>query len=49
MTQQQMADHLGMTARSYQRIEAGEIEGKIKHWDMLEDLFGINQRDLRKK
>lgn len=48
LTQKQVADKLGITVRSYQRIETGESEGKIKHWDMLEDLFNIHQRTLRK-
>lgn len=47
MTQQQAAEHLGITVRSYQRIESGEILGSIKNWDALEDLFKIHQRELR--
>ena len=47
MTQQQMADKLGITVRAYQQIEAGEYQGKIEHWDNLEDLFNIHQRKLR--
>ena len=48
MTQQQVAEKLGITIRSYQRIENGELLGSIKNWDALEDLFGIHQRELRK-
>lgn len=48
LTQQQMADKLGISTRAYQDIESGKYEGKIKHWDLLEDLFGIHQRILRK-
>ena len=47
MTQKQVAEYLGITIRAYQQIEAGEYQGKIEHWDSLEDLFGIHQRKLR--
>lgn len=47
MTQQEMADWLGISARAYQDIENGKYEGRIKHWDNMEDLFGIHQRVLR--
>lgn len=47
MTQQQLAEHLEITQRSYQRIESGEMLGSIRVWDELEDLFGIHQRKLR--
>lgn len=47
ITQKQVAEYLGITTRAYQDIEAGTYEGKIKHWDNLEDLFGIHQRKLR--
>ena len=47
LTQKQVAEYLGMKERNYQRIEMGETLGKITHWDMLEDLFHINQRELR--
>ena len=48
MTQKQVAEYLGMTERAYQQIEAGDYIGKIEHWDKLEDLFKIHQRELRK-
>ncbi len=48
LTQQQVADKLGISTRAYQDIENGKYEGKIKHWDLLEDLFSIHQRTLRK-
>ena len=47
MTQKEVAEYLGITTRSYQRIENGERIGEIKTWDMLEDLFCINQRRLK--
>lgn len=47
MTQQQMADKLGITLRYYKKIERGESLGAIDLWDMLEDLFNVHQRVLR--
>lgn len=47
MTQQQVADHLGITLRYYQSIEKGDRTGDFQLWDELEDLFSIHQRDLR--
>ena len=48
MTQQEVAEYLGISVRMYQRIENGDSLGKIIHWDKLEDLFSIPQRSLRK-
>ena len=48
MTQKEVAEYLGMTERAYQRIESGERLGTIETWDLLEDLFKIHQRILRK-
>ena len=47
MTQQQVADHLGISLRYYQKLEAGDRGGDFEIWDSLEDLFSIHQRDLR--
>lgn len=47
MTQKQVADYLGIKTRTYQDIEYGKVLGKITHWDLLEDLFVIPQRQLR--
>lgn len=47
MTQQQVAEYLEITLRSYQRLESGDMLGKISHWDALEALFKIHQRELR--
>lgn len=47
MTQKEVAEYLGITTRSYQRIESGEFLGSISHWDALEDLFKVHQRELR--
>jgi len=47
MTQQAVADYLGIDVRNYQKIESGKITGAIVHWDALEDLFEVHQRKLR--
>lgn len=47
MTQQQMADKLGITLRHYQKIEYAELNGSFEVWDALEDLLGVHQRILR--
>mgnify|MGYP002070233664 CR=1 FL=1 len=47
MTQKQVAEYLEIGERRYQDIEYGKTLGSIKHWDALEDLFQIPQRQLR--
>ena len=47
MTQQVVADYLGITLRHYQKIEYEEIKGSFEIWDALEDLLGVHQRILR--
>ena len=47
MTQQQMADKLGISLRHYKYIESGRVIGNIQIWDDLEDVTGIHQRKLR--
>lgn len=47
LTQQQVADQLGISLRYYQNIEAGNRTGDFALWDMLEDITGIHQRILR--
>ena len=47
MTQQQVADLLGISLRYYQNIEAGTRTGDFVLWDTLEDITGIHQRKLR--
>ena len=47
MTQQQMADKLGLNLRHYQKIEYAELNGSFEVWDALEDLLGVHQRKLR--
>lgn len=47
MTQQQVADHLGICLRFYQNIESGKRTGNFEIWDSLEELFNIHQKKLR--
>lgn len=47
ITQQDMADKLGISLRYYQQIEAGDRTGDFVIWDTLEDITGIHQRILR--
>jgi len=47
MTQQAMADKLGISKRYYQNLEAGDRTGDFTIWDELEDITGIHQRKLR--
>ena len=48
MTQQQVADTLGISLRYYQNLEQGSRTGNLEIWDRLEDLFNLHQRELRK-
>ena len=47
MTQQAVADYLGICLVYYQMIEHGTRTGNFEIWDSLEDLFSIHQRILR--
>lgn len=47
MTQQQMADRLGIDSRYYKQIEAGQRTGNFTLWDAMEDITGVHQRKLR--
>lgn len=47
LTQQAMADQLGISLVYYQKIEAGDRTGDFVIWDTLEDITGIHQRILR--
>lgn len=47
LTQQTLADRLGISLRYYQQIEAGDRTGDFEIWDRLEDITGIHQRILR--
>lgn len=47
LTQQAVADHLGISLRYYQQIEAGDRTGDFRIWDDLEDLLAVHQRTLR--
>lgn len=48
MTQQAVADALGITLRYYCNLEAGDRIGNFEIWDKLEDMFAIHQRVLRR-
>ena len=47
LTQQAMADKLGLTLNHYQKIEYRILNGSFEVWDALEDLLGVHQRILR--
>lgn len=47
LTQQEVAERLGISLIGYRQIENGARIGKIETWDKLEDIFGIHQRTLR--
>ena len=47
LTQQQMADKLGISIVYYQKIEQGSRTGDFTLWDTLEDITGVHQRILR--
>lgn len=47
LTQQAMADELGVGLRHYQKIESGDTNGSFEVWDALEDILKIHQRKLR--
>lgn len=49
LTQEQMAERLGISLRYYQNIEAGDRNGDFVIWDTLEDITGIHQRMLRQQ
>ena len=47
MTQKEVAEYLGVTIRSYQRIESGDRTGEIQTWDLLEDLMNVMQQKIK--
>ena len=47
LTQQAIADKLGISLVYYQKIEKGDRTGDFYIWDTLEDITGIHQRVLR--
>ena len=49
MTQQKVADRVGISHTYYAKIEAGKRTGDFYIWDTLEDIFGIHQRKLREE
>lgn len=47
LTQEKMAERLGIIPRYYKDLESGVKLGAIDLWDKMEDMFGIHQRVLR--
>lgn len=47
LTQQQVADWLGISLVYYQKIEQGSRTGDFEIWDSLEELFNVHQKILR--
>lgn len=47
LTQEKMAEKVGISLRYYQQIEQGVRTGDVEMWDRLEDITGIHQRVLR--
>ncbi len=47
LTQEKMAERLGISLVYYQKIEAGARNGSFEIWDALEDITEIHQRILR--
>lgn len=47
LTQQAVADRVGISLRYYQQIEQGIRTGSFDIWDTLEDVIGVHQRILR--
>lgn len=48
LTQQAMAEKLGISLVYYQKIESGERMGAVELWDVMEDITGVHQRILRR-
>ena len=47
LTQEKMAEKLGISPLYYHLIENGKRTGCFEVWDKLEDITGIHQRVLR--
>lgn len=47
LTQQALADKLGIGLRHYKYIESGKVTGRIDLWDAMEDILNVHQRVLR--
>ena len=47
MTQEKMAEAIGISLRYYQQIEQGTRTGDVELWDVMEDITGVHQRVLR--
>ena len=49
LTQRAIAQILGISYHTYRSLEYAKYDGRVKTWDKLEDLLGVNQRELREK
>ena len=47
LTQNEVAEMLGVSHRYYQMLEKGDRDGNFEIWDALEDVFKVHQRILR--
>lgn len=47
LTQEKVAEQIGISLRYYQQIEQGTRTGDFEIWDALEDITGVHQRVLR--
>lgn len=48
LTQSEVARAIHVSHKMYSCIEEGTRTGSVDVWDALEDLFGVDQRILRK-
>lgn len=46
LTQQEMADRIGVPRAKYVRIENGTNSGKLEFWEMLQNAFAIPDEDM---
>jgi DNA-binding XRE family transcriptional regulator len=48
MTQQGLADHVGLKRSSLANLELGWKKGSLTTWDKLEKALGVDQKVLRR-
>lgn len=46
LTQQEMADKIGVPRIKYARIENGTAAGKLEFWETLQNAFGIPNEEM---
>ena len=47
LTQEQVAKQVGISRKGYSHIETARRGASTEVWDALEDLFKVDQRELR--